>query len=38
MKGEGILKGIELNNFRSLKNTGLQTISPITVLVGENSS
>ncbi len=38
MKGAKILKEIQLNNFRSLKDTGLQTLSPITLLVGENSS
>lgn len=38
MKGEVLMKEIQIKNFRSLKNTGLQTLSPITVLVGENSS
>ena len=38
MKGDRNLKGIELNNFRSLKDTGLQELSPITILVGKNSS
>lgn len=38
MKGEVLVKEIQIKNFRSLKDTGLQTLSPITVLVGENSS
>ena len=38
MKGGKIVKEIQIRNFRSLKDTGLQTLSPITVLVGENSS
>ena len=38
MKGECIVREIQLKNFRSLKDTGLQTLSPITLLVGENSS
>lgn len=38
MKGECTLKGIEIKNFRSLKDTGILNLSPITVLVGENSS
>lgn len=38
MKGDSILKEIQIQNFRSLKDTGLQKLSPITVLVGENSS
>ena len=38
MKGENIVKEIQIKNFRSLKDTGMQTLSPITLLVGENSS
>lgn len=38
MKGADVLKEIQLKNFRSLKDTKLQKLSPITVLVGENSS
>ena len=38
MKGENVVKGIQIKNFRSLKDTGIQTLSPITLLVGENSS
>lgn len=38
MKGATIVKEIQIRNFRSLKDTGLQTLSPITLLVGENSS
>lgn len=38
MRGEGIVKEIRIKNFRSLKDTGMQTLSPITILVGENSS
>ncbi len=32
------MKSIRIQNLRSLKNTGIVEISPITVLVGENSS
>ena len=38
MKGENIVKEIQIQNFRSLKDTGSQKLSPITILVGENSS
>ena len=38
MKGDSVVKEIQMKNFRSLKDTGLQTLSPITLLVGENSS
>ncbi len=38
MKGENIVKEIQIKNFRSLKDTGMQALSPITLLVGENSS
>lgn len=38
MKGDKNLKEIQLKNFRSLKDTELQKIAPITLLVGENSS
>lgn len=38
MKGDSLMKEIQIKNFRSLKDTGLQKLSPITVLVGENSS
>lgn len=38
MKGECLVKEIQMKNFRSLKDTGMQTLSPITILVGENSS
>lgn len=38
MKGARVVKEIQIRNFRSLKDTGLQTLSPITLLVGENSS
>ena len=38
MKGGRIVKEIQVRNFRSLKDTGLQKLSPITLLVGENSS
>ena len=38
MKGECLVKEIQMKNFRSLKDTGIQTLSPITILVGENSS
>ncbi len=38
MEGAKIVKEVQLKNFRSLKDTELQTLSPITLLVGENSS
>lgn len=38
MKEAQILKEVQLENFRSLKDTGLQNLSAITLLVGENSS
>lgn len=38
MKGDCVVKEIQMKNFRSLKDTGMQTLSPITILVGENSS
>ena len=38
MKGDSLMKEIQIKNFRSLKDTGLQKLSPITLLVGENSS
>ena len=38
MKGDSVVKEIQIKNFRSLKDTGMQTLSPITLLVGENSS
>lgn len=38
MKGDSVVKEIQMKNFRSLKDTGMQTLSPITLLVGENSS
>lgn len=38
MKGECLVKEIQMKNFRSLKDTGMQKLSPITILVGENSS
>ena len=38
MKGECLVKEIQMNNFRSLKDAGMHTLSPITILVGENSS
>ena len=38
MKGDSIVKEIQMKNFRSLKDTGMQKLSPITLLVGENSS
>lgn len=38
MKGECLVKEIQMKNFRSLKDTGMQTLSPITILVGENSA
>lgn len=38
MKGDSVVREIQIKNFRSLKDTGMQTLSPITLLVGENSS
>lgn len=38
MKGANVLKEIQVKNFRSLKDTKIQELSPITILVGENSS
>lgn len=38
MKGASVVKEIQIKNFRSLKDTNIQTLSPITLLVGENSS
>lgn len=38
MRGAGSLEQIEIKNVRSLKDTGAVTLSPITLLVGENSS
>lgn len=38
MKGDSVVKQIQIKNFRSLKDTGMQTLSPITILVGQNSS
>jgi len=38
MKGDSLMKEIQIMNFRSLKDTGMQKLSPITLLVGENSS
>ncbi len=38
MKGVNIVEEIQLHNFRSLKDTGLQKLAPITLLIGENSS
>lgn len=38
MRGECLLNGIQIKNCRSLKDTGYQKLSPITILVGENSS
>lgn len=38
MKGARIVREIQIQNFRSLKDTSLQKLSPITLLVGENSS
>lgn len=38
MKGGCLVKEIQMKNFRSLKDTGSQKLSPITLLVGENSS
>ena len=38
MGGDCVLKGIQIRNLRGLKNTDMLSLSPITVLVGENSS
>ena len=38
MKGDWLLKSIRLKNVRSLKDTDTVSLSPITLLVGENSS
>lgn len=38
MRGDHVVKEIQIKNLRSLKNTKLQRITPITLLVGENSS
>lgn len=38
MRGDNVVKEIQINNLRSLKDTTLQKITPITLLVGENSS
>lgn len=38
MRGVGSLDKIQIQNVRSLKDTGEVTLSPITLLVGENSS
>lgn len=38
MKGVGNLNKIQIKNIRSLKDTGQITLSPVTLLVGENSS
>ena len=38
MKGARIMREIQIQNFRSLKDTSIQKLSPITLLVGENSS
>lgn len=38
MEGASLMKAIQIKNFRSLKDTGTQVLSPITVLVGQNSS
>ena len=38
MGGECTLNGIQIKNVRSLKDTEMLSLSPITVLVGENSS
>ena len=38
MKGTNVMKEVQMKNFRSLKDTGEQKLSPITILVGENSS
>lgn len=38
MKGVGNLDSIQIKNIRSLKDTGKIELSPITLLVGENSS
>ncbi len=38
MKEVGVLEKIRIQNIRSLKDTGMVPLSPITLLVGENSS
>ena len=38
MKGRCVLEQIQIKNIRSLKDTGLVTLRPINVLVGNNSS
>lgn len=38
MRGDSILEKIQIKNMRSLSDTGLVSLSPITLLVGENSS
>lgn len=38
MKGRCVLEQIQIKNIRSLKDTGLITLRPINVLVGNNSS
>ena len=38
MKGARTVREIQMKNFRSLKDTAPQKLSPITLLVGENSS
>ena len=38
MKGTNVMQAVQMKNFRSLKDTGEQKLSPITILVGENSS
>jgi predicted ATPase len=38
MRGDSILEKIQIKNMRSLSDTGLISLSPITLLVGENSS
>ena len=38
MGGDCVLKKIGIKNVRSLENTGMIQLAPITLLVGENSS
>ena len=38
MRGDCVMERIQIENVRSLKNTGAVSISPITLLVGTNSS
>lgn len=38
MRGDGLLKKIQIKNVRSLKDTGEIALPPVTLLVGENSS